>query len=67
MALLFLPILTSDEERHKVMGEVLDYVKEKEKEGLWVAKCEEVAEWVLQHADEFGDDPGWDRAEWKKK
>ncbi|KAI1292617.1 hypothetical protein F5Y03DRAFT_375578 [Xylaria venustula] len=67
VALLFHPFLTDSEERHTVLEEVLDYVKEKEKQGLWVAKCEEVAEWVLKNKSSFGSDPGWDLSEWKKK
>ncbi|KAI0438548.1 hypothetical protein F4803DRAFT_554933 [Xylaria telfairii] len=67
VALLFHPFLTDSEERHRVMEEVLDCVKEKEKQGLWVAKCDEVAEWVLKNESSFGSDPGWDLSEWKMK
>ncbi|GAM85600.1 hypothetical protein ANO11243_036070 [Dothideomycetidae sp. 11243] len=67
LALLFHPFLTESEERHKVVEAVLDHVKKREKDGLWIAKCDEVADWVLRHPEQFGDDPGWDTAEWKKK
>ncbi|KAF2218364.1 carbohydrate esterase family 4 protein [Elsinoe ampelina] len=67
VALLFHPFLTDNEEKHQVMKEVVDFVKEKEKEGLWVAPCREVADWVLKNEVAFGNDPGWDTAEWKKK
>ena len=66
LALLFHPFLQTDEERMRVMREVVEYVKEKG-DDVWVAPCGEVADWVLQHKDEFGTDPGWDTAEWKKK
>lgn len=67
VALLFHPFLTDSEEKHEVMREMLDFVKEKEKEGLWVAPCKDVAEWVLKNEEAFGNEPGWDTAEWKKK
>jgi len=67
-AFLFHPFLTNDEERVGVMRDVLEYVAKKREEGtIWVAKGEEVAEWVRAHGEEFGSDPGWDTAEWKKK
>ncbi|KAF2152685.1 glycoside hydrolase/deacetylase [Myriangium duriaei CBS 260.36] len=67
LALLFHPFLTIDKDRLRVAEEVLDYVKKKEQAGVWVARCRDVAEWVLGHEEEFGADPGWDNAEWKKK
>lgn len=66
LALLFHPFLTVGEEKLKVMREVVEYVKERE-EQVWIARCKDVAEWVLGHPEVFADDPGWDRAEWKKK
>ncbi|GAB7342455.1 hypothetical protein MBLNU457_g0659t2 [Dothideomycetes sp. NU457] len=66
LALLFHPFLQTDEERMRIMREVVEYVKTKG-ESVWVAPCGEVAEWVLKNREEFGSDPGWDTAEWKKK
>lgn len=64
--LLFHPFLTVGEERLRVLEDVLKYLKAKGQE-IWVATNEEVAEWVLERGVEaFGDDPQWDRAEWKK-
>ncbi|GAB7352665.1 hypothetical protein MBLNU459_g3029t1 [Dothideomycetes sp. NU459] len=68
LALLFHPFLQTDERRMEVMEEVVAYVKSKEKEeGVWIAQCRDVADWILANPESFGDDPGWDMAEWKKK
>lgn len=67
MALLFHPFLTNTDEKHKVMEEVVEYVKSRQTDGLWIAQCRDVADWILQHETAFGSDPGWDTAEWKKK
>ncbi|KAH8923016.1 glycoside hydrolase/deacetylase [Atractiella rhizophila] len=66
LALLFHPFLQLDQERIQVMEDVVEYVSKK-RDNIWVAQCKEVANWVLNHANEFGNDPGFDRAEWKKK
>ena len=67
-AFLFHPFLTDAEERMEVMRDVLTEVGKNRDEGtIWVATCEEVAEWVLRNKEEFGCDPKWDRVEWKKK
>lgn len=68
-AFLFHPFLmlgAPREERMQVMEQVLEHVKGKG-DMLWVARCAEVAEWVRDHEEEFGGDPGWDLVEWKKK
>ena len=68
LALLFHPFLQTTEERMQVMRDVVAHVKDKQdNHGVWVAKCDNVAEWVLQNEESFGTDPGWDQAEWKKK
>ncbi|KAK8210194.1 hypothetical protein M8818_003682 [Zalaria obscura] len=65
---LFHPFLTDSEERLAVMRTVVEYVREKEGRGeVWCAPCGEVAEWMLGRKGEFGGDPGWDNAQWKKK
>lgn len=67
LSLLFHPFLQTSEERMRVMDEVLAYVKSKGDQ-VWVPKCEEAADWILKKGEEsFGNDPEWDRAEWKKK
>lgn len=69
LSLLFHPFLQTDEGRMVVVREVVEYLAQKrDGDGLWLAKCEEVADWVLEQGEEvFGSDPGWDTAEWKKK
>ena len=64
-AFLFHPFLTLDEERLRVMGEVLEEVRRRDE--LWVATCAEVAEWVTGNETAFGSNPEWDLVEWKKK
>ena len=66
LALLFHPFLTETDEKLDVMRTVLGRLNER-KEDIWIARHEEVAEWVLQHTEGFGKEPGWDNAVWKKK
>ncbi|KAJ9624945.1 hypothetical protein H2203_004896 [Taxawa tesnikishii (nom. ined.)] len=66
ISLLFHPFLTTGEERMKVMSDVLDHVKSK-KDKVWCAPCNDVSDWIHEHPESFGSDPGWDNAEWKKK
>ena len=68
-AFLFHPFLQTSESRMSTMEAVLDRMKEREGEGkgkMWVATCNEVADWILQHPENFPDDPEWDVSEWKK-
>lgn len=66
LALLFHPFLTETEEKLAVMRTVVDRLLARQDQ-VWIARHEEVAEWVSEHADAFGKDPGWDNAVWKKK
>lgn len=66
LALLFHPFLTVGKEKLAAMESVLEHVKSKGDEVL-LAQCKDVADWVLSRSEAFGDDPGWDNAEWKKK
>lgn len=65
LALLFHPFLQTDDEKMGVMEDVLNYVQER-RDLIWISQCKDVAEWIKKHPEGFGDDPGWDRAEWKK-
>jgi peptidoglycan/xylan/chitin deacetylase (PgdA/CDA1 family) len=64
VSLLFHPFLTNSQGRVDAVETVLKHVQAK-KDELWVAPGREVAEWVSRHADEFGNDPGWDRSSWR--
>jgi peptidoglycan/xylan/chitin deacetylase (PgdA/CDA1 family) len=65
LALLFHPFLQTEDEKLKVMEEVLEHIVRK-KEKAWIAQCKDVADWIHKNPDAFGNDPGWDKAEWKK-
>jgi hypothetical protein len=65
LALLFHPFLQTEDEKLKVMEEVLEHIVSK-KEEAWVAQCKDVADWIHKNPEAFGNDPGWDKAEWKK-
>ena len=66
LAILFHPFLNDDEERLQVMGEVLQEVARRRDKGeIWVARAEEVDEWVRAHEEAFEGDPGWDLASWR--
>lgn len=65
LALLFHPFLQTEDEKLKVMEEVLEHIVSK-KENTWIAQCKDVADWIHKNPEAFGNDPGWDKAEWKK-
>ncbi|KAJ7578159.1 carbohydrate esterase family 4 protein [Mycena floridula] len=65
LALLFHPFLQTDKRKMEVMEEVLKHVVSKE--DVWVAQCQDVGDWIRENPNSFSNDPGWDKAEWKKK
>ncbi|POS75696.1 hypothetical protein DHEL01_v205913 [Diaporthe helianthi] len=52
MSILFHPFLTTDEERMKLLGEIVDKIGRDP--DVWCAPCGEVADWVRDHSAEFG-------------
>lgn len=52
MSILFHPFLTTSEDRFQVLHDVLERLRGDPE--IWVAPCHEVAEWVSEHADQFG-------------
>lgn len=52
MSFLFHPFLTTSEDRFQVLHDVLERLRGDPE--IWVAPCHEVAEWVSEHADQFG-------------
>ena len=66
VSFLFHPFLTDSEERLEAMEEVLAYLAQRRHEGkIWLAPCKEVAEYVREHPDVLGSDPGWDNTSWR--
>ena len=64
---LFHPFLTDTDERMHCIEVVLKHLEKLQLEGkLWVATCEEVAEWIREHEDEWEgkEDPVWDLSSW---
>ncbi|KAK0729523.1 hypothetical protein B0H67DRAFT_638128 [Lasiosphaeris hirsuta] len=51
LSILFHPFLLTSEERFGVLEEVLKKISEDPE--IWCAPCNQVAEWVLEHPDEF--------------
>ena len=65
LALLFHPFLQTEDEKLQVMEEVVEHIVSKQEEA-WIAQCKDVADWIRKNPEAFGNDPGWDKAEWKK-
>ncbi|KKY21604.1 putative carbohydrate esterase family 4 protein [Phaeomoniella chlamydospora] len=66
LAPLFHPFLSNEKDRLEVVEEVLKYLSEKRDRGeVWLAKCEEVDEWIRGHREGFGGDVGWDLSSWR--
>lgn len=66
LALLFHPFLTNQPERLEAFETILEYLVQKRDEGkIWLARCRDVEEWVREHPDSVGTDPGWDLSQWR--
>lgn len=66
LALLFHPFLTDRPERLEAFETILKYLVQKRDEGkIWLARCRDVEEWVREHPDSVGRDPGWDLSQWR--
>jgi peptidoglycan/xylan/chitin deacetylase (PgdA/CDA1 family) len=62
VSILFHPFLQTSEERLAVVKEVVETIKKDPR--VWCAPCTEVADWVLQHPNLFGSDPGLIHDSW---
>ncbi|KAK5136450.1 hypothetical protein LTR08_003095 [Meristemomyces frigidus] len=66
LSLLFHPFLTNEPARMRAMEVVVEYLARKRDEGqIWLARCCDIAEWIHEHPDAVGDDPGWDTTSWR--
>ena len=66
LSTLFHPFLTNEPERLQAVETVLKHLVRRRDEGkLWLAKCEDIAAWLLKHPDLVGDDPKWDNTSWR--
>jgi peptidoglycan/xylan/chitin deacetylase (PgdA/CDA1 family) len=66
LSLLFHPFLTDDEERMQAMETVVQHLVRRRDEGkLWLARCKDMEEWIRDHPDAVGSDPGWDNSSWR--
>ncbi len=66
LSTLFHPFLTNTPERVQAMEQVLRHLVQRRDEGkLWLARCCDIADWVLEHPGVVGDDPQWDNTSWR--
>ncbi|KAK3111607.1 hypothetical protein LTR53_012969 [Teratosphaeriaceae sp. CCFEE 6253] len=66
LSTLFHPFLTNTPERLQALETVLKHLTRRRAEGkLWLAKCEDIADWCLKHPGVVGTDPGWDNTSWR--
>ncbi len=63
-ALLFHPFLTSTEDRLDVMRHTVRRLNNDSR--IWCAPCREIAQWVLEHPEEFPPDPAFDTTTWSR-
>lgn len=65
-SLLYHPFLTDSPERVQAMDTVMQYLVKKRDEGaIWLARCKDIAEWLKEHPESVGTDPGWDSSSWR--
>ncbi|KAK1808113.1 hypothetical protein LTR12_017535 [Friedmanniomyces endolithicus] len=66
LSTLFHPFLTNTPERLQAMEQVLQHLVQRKDEGkLWLARCCDIADWVLEQPGVVGDDPQWDNTSWR--
>jgi len=66
VSLLFHPFLTDRPERMQALEDVIDYLVQKRDSGeIWLARCQDIADWIASHPSRFGDDPGLDSSSWR--
>ncbi|KAK0889076.1 hypothetical protein LTR02_015762 [Friedmanniomyces endolithicus] len=66
LSTLFHPFLTNTPEQLQAMEQVLRHLVQRRDEGkLWLARCCDIADWMLEHPGVVGDDPQWDNTSWR--
>ena len=66
VSFLFHPFLTNQPDRLHAMERFVKYLVQKRDEGqIWLARCKEIEDWVRQHPESVGEDPGWDGSSWR--
>ena len=66
MSLLFHPFLNNAQERLEAMEIVLQHLAKRRDEGkIWLARCQDVEQWIREHPTVVSDDPEWDNSTWR--
>lgn len=66
VSFLFHPFLTDSVPRLRAMEKVVEYLARKRDEGLiWLARCDDICEYVREHPGVVGSDPEWDTTTWR--
>jgi peptidoglycan/xylan/chitin deacetylase (PgdA/CDA1 family) len=66
ISLLFHPFLTDRPERFEAMEAVVKHLAMKRDEGkIWLARCQDVQDFIREHPATVGTDPQWDLSSWR--
>lgn len=66
LSVLFHPFLTNSPERLRAFETVVSFLARKRNEGtIWLARCQDVQAWLMEHPNVVGSDAGLDETQWR--